>query len=223
MTEPHEQANTQRNTRKKRMGSSTPNKVRVRFIILDGARAAWPVFCFLRVTEHVCRLPAVCLLFACRLRRWQYLPAAYRPRTGAVTSLLGAPHACRFAPSACALPPRGHTPSASILLYWHQHRQKTVPLPPLRPHPRTSPIVIKNRLNNGTSAPLHPAIGSHRNSPISLASAPPQKQSFRLAVPHSPQQEREPYLTAPVGASIASKAPSPPRYTRTPNKKREPF
>lgn len=49
------------------MGSSTPNKVRVRFIILDGARAAWPVFCFLRVTKAACRLPAVCLPSARRL------------------------------------------------------------------------------------------------------------------------------------------------------------
>lgn len=194
------------------MGSSTPNKVRVRFIILDGARAAWPVFCFLRVTKAACRPLVICLLFACRLRCWQYLSAAYRSHTGRRYPIVGCTACLSFRPTSIrpAPPARPYTISeCSPSCIGIRIVKKNSPSAPITPAILSSPIVIKNRLRNGTSAPLRPDVGSHRNSPLSLASTPP-KQSTTPCCAAFPTTRTKPYLTTPAGASTAPKAPPRP-------------
>lgn len=167
-----------------------------------------------------CRLPpVVCLSFT----SLEYLPAAYRPRTG---------RRCPIAEcAACLSPPHQHARCLSAAT--HNPRvfpfigirivKKTVPLPPLRPQPKQ--ILSSPHYHQKTPQKRHfrPVTLGCRKPPkqSNLVIISAQKQSLRLAVPHFPKQERKPSLTVPVGASAVPKTPSHPVAPAFPKTKTE--
>lgn len=191
------------------MGSSTPNKVRVRFIILDGARAAWPVFCFLRVTEHVCRLPAStcrlllvgCLLVACCLLPIACSPVVYAAgNTCRVPSAYWAPLPHCWVRRMPVVSPHQHARYLSAAT--HNPRvfpfigisivKKTVPLPPLRPHPKTNSQVAPHcHQKPPQKRHFRPVAPGYRKPPkqsnlVSISSPPKNSPSALLCrIPHN--------------------------------------